>query len=57
MDNYNKNPSYNNINVSKEDITKEIDEINYELSFYDEDDFFDVDDWLYEDGEDFLEDF
>ena len=58
MDNNNDNlSSLNNTKSFKEDLSEETDKINHELSFYDEDDFFDVDDWLYDDGEDFLEGF
>ena len=41
------------IKVNKKGLSEEI---NHILSFYDEDDFFDEDDWLYDDGEDFLDD-
>ncbi len=58
MNNNNDNLSYlNSTKAFKENPSKETDKIIYELSFYDEDDFFDVDDWLYDDSEDFLEDF
>lgn len=51
-----ENNSDNLSNLNSKDKVSEETKRKYELSFYDEDDFFDVDDWLYGDGEDFLKD-
>lgn len=38
------------------DTNENSNKLNNEYLFYDEDDFFDADDWLYDDSEDFLTD-